>query len=101
MTAKRVDANQKEIVEAFRDKGLSVLIMSNLGKGAPDIAVGTNGMTFFFEIKDGRKPLSAQKLTLREREFFDNWHGHIEILRSIEDVYKFIELLKSKYHFKD
>ncbi len=95
---KRVDSNQREIVNAFRDRGLSVLVMSNLGHGAPDIAVGTNGMTFLFEIKDGSRPLSAQRLTPLELKFFNEWHGHIEIINSIDDVNKFIDRIKNKFH---
>lgn len=89
MLAKRVDANQREIVAWLRKKGASVLIMSNLGKGAPDIAVGINGKTYLFEIKDGSKPPSAQELTEHEQMFFDSWKGHVAILRSTSDVSQF------------
>jgi Holliday junction resolvase len=99
MTAKRVDTNQKEIVKRFREYGLSVLIMSSLGKGAPDIAVGSSGMTFFFEIKDGSKCFSAQKLTPKEVEFMQAWKGHYSIIRSIEDVDSFVVKLKNKLKF--
>jgi hypothetical protein len=98
LTAKRTDSNQRVIVDAFRERGLSVLVMSDLGKGAPDIAVGTNGMTFLFEIKDGAKPLSAQKLTPHEQKFFDSWHGHYEIIRSVDEVHKFIESVQRRFH---
>ena len=91
---KRVDANQKVIVEAFRKRGASVLIMSSLGKGAPDIAVGFRGETYFFEIKDGKKPLSAQKLTQCEIKFMQEWNGHYAIIRNIEDVENFIQMAR-------
>lgn len=96
MIAKKIDANQNLIVQTFRNRGLSVLIMSDLGKGAPDIAVGTNGLTFFFEIKDGAKPLSAQKLTEAEQRFAENWHGHYGIIRSVDDVHYFIDFTLKK-----
>lgn len=86
MMPKRVDANQREIVNALRDQGLSVLVMSTLGKGAPDIAVGFKGKTYFFEIKDGAKPPSKQRLTPHEEIFFREWKGHIGILRSLNDA---------------
>lgn len=97
MPIKKVDANQKEIVKALRDKGMSVLIMSSLGKGAPDIAVGAKGMTFFFEIKDGKKCKSAKKLTECEQLFFDNWKGHVAIIESLEDVDEFVEFVKISF----
>ncbi len=91
MTAKRTDANQKEIVSAFRDLGLSVLIMSDLGKGAPDIAVGFKGNTYLFEIKDGRKPPSARKLTPDELKFMQEWKGHYQVIASLDDVQNFYD----------
>lgn len=94
MPIRKVDANQKEIVKAFRDKGMSVLVMSSLGKGAPDIAVGAKGMTFFFEIKDGKKPRSATKLTDCESKFFDSWKGHVAIIHSVKEVEEFVEFIK-------
>lgn len=97
MSIKKVDANQREIVKAFRDKGMSVLVMSSLGKGAPDIAVGAKGMTFFFEIKDGKKPRSATKLTECESKFFDTWKGHIGIIYSVEEVNDFVEFIKNRF----
>jgi len=93
MTAKRVDANQKEIVKAFRDLGCSVLIISNIGKGAPDIVVGKNGKTYLFEIKDGNKLPSQQKLTPHEEAFHADWKGHVEIIKSIDEVVNFMNFV--------
>ena len=90
MGFKRVDRNQVEIVKAFRQAGCSVLVMSSLGKGAPDIAVGRFGKTFFFEIKDGSKPPSSRKLTPSEVKFKDEWRGHYGIINSLDDVTKFV-----------
>ena len=36
----RTDGNQSEIVKALRKLGYSVLVMSSMGGGAPDICVG-------------------------------------------------------------
>lgn len=88
---RRVDANQKSVVKRLRDGGASVLVMSDLGKGAPDIAVGLNGKTYLFELKDGNKPPSAQKLTESEQKFHDEWRGHLGIIRSFEDVDRFLQ----------
>lgn len=90
---RRTDANQTAIVKTFRERDFSVLIMSSLGKGAPDIAVGKDGHTYFFEIKDGAKALSKQKLTPAEQLFFESWKGHVSILRSTEDAIKFMKHL--------
>lgn len=95
---KRIDNNQNEIVEFFRQCGASVLIMSKLGKGAPDIALGFGGMTYFFELKDGSKPASARKLTNSEQKFHRIWKGHLAILESKEDAFKFIRTLTMGDH---
>lgn len=87
--AKRIDVNQPEIVAFFRQLGFSVLVMSQLGKGAPDIACGFDGVTYFFEIKDGNKPPSKRKLTPDELEFMTGWKGHYQVIDCIEDVVNF------------
>ncbi len=62
----RVDANQKEIVQQLRKRGISVLHTPQLGKGAPDIVIGYMNSNYLLEIKDGNKSQSQQKLTPAE-----------------------------------
>jgi len=81
----RVDKNQPEIVKAFRDLGWSVLIISQL-KNCADIIVSKNGKTIVVEIKDGEKPISAQKLTTGELKFKELWQGEYKIINCIDDV---------------
>ncbi len=88
--AKRIDANQKEIVATFRKLGCSVFVTSEIGKGFPDIVLGFRGDNYLIEIKDGKKPLSQQKLTEQEQEFHREWDGNLCIIRSIEDAISFI-----------
>lgn len=87
--AARTDANQTEIVDGLRDFGASVFITSQLKKFA-DILVGYKGLNYLMEIKDGKKPPSARKLTPDEEEFHDNWLGQIAIVESLEDAIKVI-----------
>ena len=87
MRAARVDANQPEIVKAFRDLGWSVLIISQL-KNCCDIVVGKHGENVLVEIKDGKKPPSQQKLTTGEDKFLSNWKGSWVVINSIEGVIK-------------
>ena len=60
--AARTDANQREVVDALRAFGATVLVTSQL-KNAFDILVGYRGSTYLMEIKDGEKSRSATKLT--------------------------------------
>jgi hypothetical protein len=94
MTAKRVDANQKQIVSELRNLGYSVMVMSDLGHGKPDICVGTSifgkPQNFLFEIKDGSKPPSARLLTKHEVDFFANWDGQVNIILTSEEAVRFM-----------
>lgn len=86
--AKRIDQNQPDMVKAFRKAGMTVQILSDVGKGCPDILVGYRGQNYLVEIKNGNK-----KLTPHEEVFFANWKGQVIILRSLDDVCFFIENL--------
>ena len=83
--AAKVDANQPEIVKAFRDLGWYVLIISQL-KNCCDIIVSKNGRTIAVEIKDGAKPKSQQKLSEGEEKFRVEWMGEYSIVTCINDV---------------
>jgi len=85
--AAKVDANQPDIVKAFRDLGWYVLIISQL-KNCCDIMVSKKGRTIAIEIKDGRKPPSQQKLTEGELKFKDEWQGEYALITSVDDVLK-------------
>ena len=82
---KRADANQAEIVEALREVGVSVLILSQVGGGCPDLLIGWQGKNHLIEVKAPNGDLSK-----RQKEFFDNWRGRTYIVRSVDEV---LELL--------
>ena len=65
--AKRVDANQDQIVVALRAAGAYVWIISL----PVDLLVGYKGHTFLVEIKTDAK----QRLTALQQDFFENWGG--------------------------
>jgi|SRR5690349_2084939 len=95
--AHRIDENQNTIVKTFRKLGASVLILSEVGKGCPDILIGMTDSVgekhnILIEIKDGNKPPSQQKLTQFEAKFFDTWKGYICIIRNQDEA---IELFNS------
>jgi Holliday junction resolvase len=82
----RIDANQKKIVSHLRDIGCTVLVTSQLGKGAPDIIVGYKGKNYLIEIKDGEKRLSQQKLTPDEIKFQSEWKGAYFVINNLNDL---------------
>ena len=83
--AAKVDDNQKEVVALFRKLGWTVLIISQL-KNCCDIFVSKNGRTIAIEIKDGKKPPSARKLSEGEVKFRELWQGDYELVICDEDV---------------
>lgn len=87
----RVDANQSAIVRDLRKIGASVFILSSLGDGAPDIAVGFRGRNYFFELKDPTQPPSARRLTDWEQVFHAAWRGQVSIAESIHDIWDVIK----------
>jgi Holliday junction resolvase len=87
---KRVDDTQKEIVEALREGGASVQIISDIGRGCPDIIVGMHGRNYLVEIKNGRLQTCKQKLTKMEADFFESWKGQVCVINSIDAVVEFL-----------
>ena len=64
--------------------GASVVILSSVGAGCPDILCGFAGKNYLFEIKnlEGR----GAKLTPDEALFFNHWKGQAEVVTCFEDV---------------
>ena len=82
MKARKVDANQSEIVEALRAVGASVFLLHAVGAGCPDLLVGFCGVNYLMELKHGR----YAKLTPAEHKFFDEWNGYASIIRTVDDA---------------
>ena len=75
--AARIDANQTAVVEALRAAGATVHSLAAVGNGVPDLLVGFNGQTLLFEVKDGDKSPSRQKLTAHQKQWHENWQGGV------------------------
>lgn len=91
----KVDANQKEIVDALRRVGASVVSLSNVGNGVPDLLVGFNGRTCLLEVKDGSKPPSHQHLTDAQLDFISKWRGSsIAIVNSVDGALRILGVMK-------
>lgn len=98
MRAKKVDANQSELVSQIRQiPGVSVAHTHTIGKGFPDLIIGWRGTNYLCEVKDGKKTASRKKLTLDEERFHQNWTGSIHIIESIQDV---CDMLYSTFKMK-
>lgn len=91
MYAKRIDANQTSIVQALRDHGAFVRVVSQ-GDGIPDLLVAYKGVTALLEVKDGDKSPSHRKLTPAEQKFFDEWTGGLLVI--VNDVEEALDVLR-------
>lgn len=84
--AAKVDANQRVIVDALRRVGASVIDLSAVGDGCPDLLIGYRGQTWLVEVKSTRGKLTpAQKVVHAE------WHGFpIAVIKTVEEAWLLI-----------
>ena len=97
--AARVDSTQAAIVEALRAAGASVIVLSSVGQGCPDILCGYNPglsieldgdvipieLNILMEIKS-----DTGKLTPDQVEWHAAWRGQVAIVRSVEEALQVI-----------
>ena len=71
----KVDRNHAEVVAALRKCSASVHSLAREGSGMPDLLVGFAGQTLLMEVKDGRLPPSARRLTPDQERWHAEWRG--------------------------
>lgn len=86
----RTDNNQRAIVKDLRKLGVSVCVLSDVGRGVPDILVGYLGANFLFEIKDDEKTPSHRKLTEDQVQWHDAWNGQVDVILSATEAYEIL-----------
>ena len=91
--AAKVDANHAEIVAALRKCGCTVQSLAALGGGVPDLLVGRAGRNYLLEVKDGDKPPSARSLTPDELRWLHQWRGAAQVVETVEEALKAVEVL--------
>lgn len=88
--AAKIDANQPEIVAAFRAVGASVQPLHSVGQGCTDLLVGFRGQNYAVEVKDGSLPPSARKLTPAQVEWHGAWRGQVAVVNSVDEAMSLI-----------
>ncbi len=86
VTRKRTDANHRQIVDALRRCGATVLDLSNVGDGCPDLLVGFRGRNYLMEVKDGAKKPSQRRLRETQIEFFQSWAGQAAKVENLAEA---------------
>ena len=85
MTAKRIDANQHQIVADLRKAGCLVVSLAAMGDGLPDLLVGYNGHNFLLEIKS-----ATGKLTPDQKRWHLFWNGQIDVVHNSTEALRAI-----------
>jgi len=87
---KRVDDNQKQIIHTFIALGASVLNLSRVGEGCPDILIGYKKNSVLCEIKKNDKA----PYTESQVKFMQNWRGGaISRIDSVDAAIRLIKML--------
>ena len=90
--AARRDASEDQIVSALEACGAYVTKINDAGRF--DLLCWYRGHTLLLEVKDGRKPPSAQKLTAAEEKFHREWPGdNLHIVNSAESALALLKAL--------
>lgn len=79
--AAKIDANQPDIVDAFRKLGICVKHMHTAGHGVPDLLLAYGGYVRLAEIKTEKG-----RLTKAQKEWAADWTGGIYLIRNVDDV---------------
>jgi hypothetical protein len=80
--ARRIDGNHAEIVRVLTSCGATVLDLSRVGCGCPEICVGYLGENTFMEIKANIK----KKLTPAQVKFWERWKGKVVRINSPDEA---------------
>ena len=84
MRAKRTDANQSAIMAVLRQVGATVVDLSAVGKGCPDLLVGHRGVTYLLEVKNVK---GKNKTTPDQDVFYAWWRGApVTIVRTADEA---------------
>ena len=72
MRGKKTDANQSAIVAVLREVGATVVDLSAVGRGVPDLLVGFRGVSYLLEVKNVK---GKNRTTPDQDVFYAWWRG--------------------------
>ena len=86
---KRVDENQKTIVHTFIALGASVLNLSTVGRGCPDLLIGYRGKSVLVEVKAPKGTFTDPQI-----KFMQEWRGGaVSRIDSVDAAIRLIKML--------
>jgi Holliday junction resolvase len=81
---RKVDGNQRDIIATFESCGFTVVNLSRVGEGCPDLLIGRAGKCWLVEAKN---PEGRNRIEQSQIDFAEAWNGpDIAIVRTVEDV---------------
>lgn len=85
---RRVDRNQKEIVKGLTERygDGSVVLLSTVGEGVPDLLFGYAGVNLLLEVKTDDGTLTPSQIDWHAR-----WPGQKAVVRSTNEAITVIE----------
>lgn len=93
--AARLDANQKQIIDALNAAGACVLDMSRVGGGFPDLIVGFQSKTILMEIKNPKTAYGRKGLNDNQLKWKESWiGGPYCVVDSIDSALRMIGVAK-------
>lgn len=83
--AGRIDENQPAITDALRQVGVTVEVISDIGRGVPDLLAYSpyTKSLLLLEIK-----MPGEGLTLAEKNWHARWRACVHIVHSVEEALK-------------
>lgn len=86
---KRVDANQNQIIHTFIALGASVLNLSTVGRGCPDLLIGYRGKSVLVEVKALKGTFTDPQI-----KFMKEWRGGpVSRIDSVDAAIRLIKML--------
>lgn len=82
----RTDKNQQEIMNALRNCGASVVDLSSVGRGCPDLLIGYAGKTILMEVKNPKNSYGRKGFNVNQTKWASEWRGQLIIVRSVSEA---------------
>ncbi len=83
----KVDKNQSAIVKQLQQLGVSVFVLSGVGKGIADLIIGWRGKNYLVEVKN---PERKWKYTPDQVRFRASWRGQIVTIEKVEELFNLL-----------
>lgn len=85
--ARHADSNAKQLLEAFRAHGCSILRITCAEPGAPDLLVGRLGLDGLVELKPNVGEKRRRNPRATQVEWAARWRGRpVAVVRTVDDV---------------